>query len=199
MLMKTSALTITLAVLAGFGFAALGSSRPTSHIREKKFASPWPVEWKAGNTEIPRTAVAWGPANSPEIVSKGKEPGKYYRVKPTFLLTNAVPDVPSACLDFNSNFTGTIGPHVRVDIQLAKEGTKLFGTEQHASVGRTLWLRGSADFKDNFRLLESYPEDHVTGIFEGKFAPGCRAMVGNFFTPDGSQLEPFAFYLAQGS
>lgn len=197
--MKTSALGIALAILAGSGFAALGASRSTSHTAEKTVAFLPPAEWKAGSPGNRLTAVALGPANSPGIISEERRVGKYYRAKPEFLFTNAVPDVQPACLDFNNNFTGMIGAHVKVDIQLARDGMKLFGTEQSASFGKTLWLKGSADFNDNFQLLESYPENHVTGIFGGKFAPGCRAMVGKFFKPDGSQLKPLEFYLAQGS
>ena len=50
---------------------ALGA--PASNILEKKLASPSPIQWKSGDVEISLIGVAWGPADSPEMVSKGRD------------------------------------------------------------------------------------------------------------------------------
>ena len=47
--------------------------QPAPGILEKKFPFPSPVQWKSGNVEISLIAVAWGPANSPEMIAKGHE------------------------------------------------------------------------------------------------------------------------------
>jgi hypothetical protein len=46
---------------------------PASNSLEKKLASPSPIQWKSGDVEISLIGVAWGPADSPEMVSKGRD------------------------------------------------------------------------------------------------------------------------------
>jgi len=44
-----------------------------SNDLEKTLAFPPPVQWKAGGAEISLIGVAWGPADSPKMISKGRE------------------------------------------------------------------------------------------------------------------------------
>jgi hypothetical protein len=70
---------IVRAVLLFLSFVSTGAARQPSSILEKKFAFPPPVQWRSGNWEVSLIGAAWGPANSPEIISKGHEerfPGK---------------------------------------------------------------------------------------------------------------------------
>ena len=65
-------------VLAFWLLVATGSNVTASNIVEKKFPFPSPLQWKQGKAEISLIALAWGPANSPEMISRGREkqPGK---------------------------------------------------------------------------------------------------------------------------
>lgn len=53
--------------------ANLALGMPSSNIIEKKFEFPSPVQWKIDNVEISLISVAWGPANTPEMTSRGIE------------------------------------------------------------------------------------------------------------------------------
>jgi hypothetical protein len=102
--------------------------------------------------------------------------------------------VQKQCPDFTRDFSGTVGSGSQVNVQITLKGTTLSGTEQYARVGTTLWLTGRVDSLGNFVLNESYPKDHLTGIFKGKLSQGCRTMAGYFSKPDGSRLQPFEFH-----
>jgi hypothetical protein len=52
--------------------AALAWGAPASNIVEKKLAFPSPIQWKSGDVEISLIGVVWGPADSPEMISKGR-------------------------------------------------------------------------------------------------------------------------------
>jgi hypothetical protein len=59
-----------------FSVFALGTyslAAPPSQAQEKAFSFPYPVQWKAGDFEVSVIGVAWGPANSPEMISRGHE------------------------------------------------------------------------------------------------------------------------------
>ncbi|PYV18091.1 MAG: hypothetical protein DMG21_06015 [Acidobacteria bacterium] len=50
------------------------SAEPPSEVVENKFSFPYPVQWKSGGeAQVSLIAVAWGPASSPELVSKSGE------------------------------------------------------------------------------------------------------------------------------
>jgi len=53
--------------------AAHAHSQPASNVLEKTLAFPPPVQWKAGGAEISLVGVAWGPADSPKMISRGRE------------------------------------------------------------------------------------------------------------------------------
>jgi hypothetical protein len=46
---------------------------PPSDVLESKLAFPSPVQWKVGDVEVSLISIAWGPADSPEMISKGPE------------------------------------------------------------------------------------------------------------------------------
>ncbi len=75
-------LRIVSIVLAFWSLVATASSATASNIAEKKFPFPSPLQWKSGKAEISLIALAWGPANSPEMISKGRE--KQPREQPGF-------------------------------------------------------------------------------------------------------------------
>lgn len=47
-----------------------------SNILEEKLAFPPPIQWRMGEAEFSLIALAWGPANSPGMISKGRELGR---------------------------------------------------------------------------------------------------------------------------
>lgn len=53
--------------------AAQAHGQPASSILEKTLAFPPAVQWKAGGAVISLMGVAWGPADSPQMISKGRE------------------------------------------------------------------------------------------------------------------------------
>jgi hypothetical protein len=61
--------------------ACLGAPPPS--ILKKQFPFPPSVEWKSGQTEISLTEVAWGPADSPEMISE-EQLNRFLRAKPAF-------------------------------------------------------------------------------------------------------------------
>jgi hypothetical protein len=42
-------------------------------ILEQELAFPQPIEWRQGDVELYLVGLAWGPANSPEMIAKGHE------------------------------------------------------------------------------------------------------------------------------
>lgn len=71
--------SVALAVLSGI--VAVSSATPSS-ILEKKLPVPPSIQWKTVDAEISLIALAWGPANSSEMISKGRD--KYPSEKPDF-------------------------------------------------------------------------------------------------------------------
>ena len=108
-------------------------------------------------------------------------------------VVDASPQPATACPNFHRAFAGTVGAGTRVNIQLAGENSTLLGTEQYERVGKSLWLKGTADSLGNFVIEERFPENQITGIFKGKFSDNCQVMQGYFSKPDGSRLQPFEF------
>lgn len=280
--------------------AQASSPEPASKIVEKDLTFPSPIQWSTNIAEISLLHVAWGPANSPEILSKGRQkmgrqpatvdpdrpyvlalgfrakssvgmpmrsssasgvvrirdadgnaelpivlasdgfpiPGndvrfdnntvtEYWDLFPAapdqreflfqvslrnarannsrlffkiilqgkdIVIVNVSPLQSISCTEPGKDFAGTIGASTEVTVHLVGENATVTGTEQYQRIGETLWLKGSIDSLGNFVLEERYPEDHVTGIFKGKFSGGCQVMQGYFSKPDGSRLQPFELH-----
>lgn len=297
---------VVLTALASLLFSSICLCAQTTKVIEKKFAFPPPIQWKSGNWEVSVIGIAWGPANSPAMTSRGRKnalskeapgffpdrsyalaihlqgfspntnsntmyggsglvlirdvsgdfqvpmvltprgftrysgsPGTmdlsfirsnktevwdFFPVSPhqkellfqsfaftstsrgmprasfkvllrdgKLALVNVTPGNRTACSDFKRNFSGTIGPRISVRLSLTVQGTKISGTEQYERIGKTLRLTGHVDTFGNFKMQEQYPTNHLTGLFNGKFARGCQAMTGYFSKPDGARLLPFSF------
>lgn len=63
-------------LIAAFGLFCLVTTcqaAQPSNILEKRFSFPPPVQWMSGNWQVSVIGVAWGPAQSPEMTSKGHE------------------------------------------------------------------------------------------------------------------------------
>jgi hypothetical protein len=73
---------IVTAVLVFLCFVSTDTAAQPSSILEKKFAFPSPVQWRSGNWEVSLIGAAWGPANSPDMISKGHE--ERFSGKPEF-------------------------------------------------------------------------------------------------------------------
>jgi hypothetical protein len=75
--------------------AQAGPPEPSSKIVETKVVEmnltfPFPVQWATNGAEISLTHIAWGPANSPEMLSKGRpkmgrEQATFYSDRPYVL------------------------------------------------------------------------------------------------------------------
>jgi hypothetical protein len=72
---KIKASLIILAVLAS-SFTVSAQVNSVSKTIEKSLAFPSPVQWqlKSEDVSVSLTGLAWGPANSPEMMAKAREP-----------------------------------------------------------------------------------------------------------------------------
>ena len=93
-------------VLAFWLLVATGSNVTASNIVEKKFPFPSPLQWKQGKAEISLIALAWGPANSPEMISRGRE--KQPREKPEFFSDRSY----AIALKFRAEAPGFVSPNM---------------------------------------------------------------------------------------
>lgn len=118
---------------------------------------------------------------------------KITRKNDDFIIINTSPAAETSCLIFNKNFAGTVGADISLTLQLTRHNTTVSGKEQYLREGKTTALQGTADSLGNLVIEERYPEDQITGIFKGRFSPGCQVITGFFSKPDGSRLEPFEF------
>ena len=66
-----SSLHLVCLFLGFFVPSGLASSAPVSDILTKKLDFPSPVQWTVGGIEVSLIGVAWGVADSPEMISKG--------------------------------------------------------------------------------------------------------------------------------
>jgi len=91
------------AALVFITLAAVASAAPASNILEKKVSFPSPVQWKSGVVEISLVALTWGPANSPEMISRGRE--NYPAEKPEFFSDRSY----ALALGFRAKAPGLVG------------------------------------------------------------------------------------------
>jgi hypothetical protein len=111
--------------------SGLASGAPLSDILEKKLDFPQPVQWKAQGIEISLIGVAWGPANSPEMISKSHEDvhvqkAEFYPDRPYVLGLNfraRVPNVMSTSISAATSGLGRV-KNVEGDIEAPMELTK---------------------------------------------------------------------------
>jgi len=60
-----------LILFVNLSFAVAGLAATSPKILQKKFGFPPPVQWRVGYWEVSVVGLAWGPANSPEMISRG--------------------------------------------------------------------------------------------------------------------------------
>ncbi len=70
--LATSILSVPLLVTS-FAAQEPRPNQAVSNILEENFAFPPPIQWRMGEMEVSLIALAWGPANSPEMIAKGRE------------------------------------------------------------------------------------------------------------------------------
>ena len=97
-------LRIVSVVLAFWSLVATASNAAVSNIVEKKFPFPSPLQWKRGKAEISLIGLAWGPANSPEMIPRGRE--KQHREKPGFFSDRSY----AIALGFRAEAPGLVSP-----------------------------------------------------------------------------------------
>lgn len=62
-----------LILILNVSFIGAGLAATSHKVVEKKFSFPPPVQWRVGQSEVSVVGVAWGPASSLEMISKGHE------------------------------------------------------------------------------------------------------------------------------
>jgi hypothetical protein len=60
-------------LLAFFLVAQEPAANQPAPMLEEKYAFPQPLQWRVQNTEVSLIGLAWGPANSPGMIAKGRE------------------------------------------------------------------------------------------------------------------------------
>jgi hypothetical protein len=111
--------------------SGLASGAPLSDILEKKLDFPQPVQWKVQGIEISLIGVAWGPANSPEMISRSHEDvhvqkAEFYPDRPYVLGLNfraRVPNVMSTSISAATSGLGLV-KNVEGDIEAPMELTQ---------------------------------------------------------------------------
>ena len=113
--------------------ADLATGAPASDIITKKLDFPSPVQWKIGGIEVSLIGVAWGPANSPEMISKGPhdirvQTPEFYSDRPYVLALNfraKMPSMLSAPISYLSSGLGRIknvNGDIEAPVQLTASG-----------------------------------------------------------------------------
>jgi hypothetical protein len=59
-----------------------GANGAPPRVLEEKFDFPPPIQWKLSDIELSVIGLAWGPADSPEMIAKGRDVPS--REKPAF-------------------------------------------------------------------------------------------------------------------
>ena len=95
-------------VLAFWSLVATASNATASNIAEKKFPFPSPIQWKKGKAEISLIGLAWGPANSPDMISRGRE--KQPREKPGFFSDRSY----AIAVGFRAEAPGFVSPSMHM-------------------------------------------------------------------------------------
>lgn len=93
----SKAAAVLVALFASAGLVAVSAQAaplspiPASPIQETDYPFPFPVQWLVAGVQISVTGVAWGPANSPEMISRSSAPvttrwdGRGIPEKPSYL------------------------------------------------------------------------------------------------------------------
>jgi hypothetical protein len=89
-------------------------NQAVSNILEEKLPSPPPIQWRVGDIEVSLIAVAWGPANSPEMISKARE--LRAQEKPKF--SSDRPYVLAICC--RATYHGNLQPNMYTESGLAR-------------------------------------------------------------------------------
>ena len=73
---RAPVLSAVLLVISSSIFVAAQESdaKAVPKILEETFVFPAPIQWKLGDIEVSIIGFAWGPVNSPEMLSKAREP-----------------------------------------------------------------------------------------------------------------------------
>ncbi len=127
-LLRTVGVVLLLAAIAD-----LAAGAPASDILTKKLDFPSPVQWKVGEIEVSLIGVSWGPANSPEMISKGPQDinvqkPAFYPDRPYVLALNfqaKVPNVLSASVSYASSGLGrvkNVDGDIEAPVQLTAAG-----------------------------------------------------------------------------
>jgi hypothetical protein len=127
-----SSLHLVCVFLGFFVSSGLASGAPVSEILTKKLDFPWPVQWKVGGIEVSLIGVAWGRANSPDMIAKSREDfhvqkPEFYPDRPSVLALNfraKVPNVVSTSISAASSGLGRV-KNVDGDIEAPMELTQL--------------------------------------------------------------------------
>ena len=131
---KVRPLLQMLGVILLLGVSAnLASGASASDGITKKLDFPPSVQWKIGGIEVSLIGVAWGPANSPEMISKGQQDipvqkPEFYPDRPYVLALNfraKMPNMLSAPISYLSSGLGrikTVNGDIEAPVQLTASG-----------------------------------------------------------------------------
>jgi len=108
-LVSILAVVVTVFLTPGIFASALASTEPD--ILTKQIDFPSPVQWKVRDIEVSLIGMAWGPANSPEMISKSREDvhvqkPEFYTDRPYVLALNFRATLPNVVSTSMSGCSG---------------------------------------------------------------------------------------------
>lgn len=156
---------------------------PGSKVREKMLAFPWPIEWSVyhGNLEFYLIGVAWGPANSPEMLSRGQK--EFPREKFGFFFNREKPK-------FNPNRPYALALHLRARRSPNGGSSLSVNLEQYAP-SRLRQIRNVQGDTEPASLLT--PFGFVPEAFGAHFRSGQAAAEYWVFFPAAPTQREFLF------
>ncbi len=156
--------------------ARSGLADTSSKIVEKDLAFPFPVQWTSNGAEVSLTHVAWGPADSAEILSKGRE--RMVQERPAFY-----PERPYVlALGFQARMAGVI-PTISYTVSGL---VRIKDTDGNIEVPMVLTPEGFVTFSGS------------PGVFDIHFDKNTTTEFWDFF-PANSDEHEFLFEVFSGN
>lgn len=108
---------------------------------------------------------------------------------PCALLLLALACPAHAFIGVTKTYTGIMGEHLNITMELERQGELLAGRYKYDHVGEWLMVAGFVDENETFTLEEQDQIGQVTGSFTGQWQD--TTLLGRWRSPDGSTDLPF--------
>ena len=166
--------------------AKSGAPGTSSKPIEKNLTFPFPIQWTSNGVDISLIHVAWGPADSPEMLSKGRP--KLVQERPVFY-----PDRPYAlALGFQARLSGVIPTISYTTSGLAR----IRDTDGNVELPMVLTSEGFEPFSGAPGVFDIHFEKNTTSEYWDVFpvAPDQKEFLFRVFAANSeADGQPFSF------